>query len=80
MFIKMIKKIRGDKMYEELDNLLSEEILIDSWYDDGFIIAQNIMNNFSDTDWKRLSEEVLNKDINWQKKLVYCLDNQIIQE
>lgn len=37
-------------MYRELDNLLSEESTIDSWYDDGFLIAQNIMNDFSKDD------------------------------
>lgn len=67
-------------MYRELDNLLSEEATIDSWYDDGFLIAQNIMNDFSRNDWEKLSNNVLNKDLEWQKKLVYCLDNQIIQE
>ena len=67
-------------MYRELDNLLSEEATVDSWYDDGFLIAQNIMNDFSRNDWKKLSDDVLNKSLEWQKKLVYCLDNQIIQE
>lgn len=67
-------------MYRELDKLLSEESTIDSWYDDGFLIAQNIMNDFSGNDWEKLSNDVLNKDLEWQKKLVYCLDNQIIQE
>ena len=67
-------------MYRELDNLLSEESTIDSWYDDGFLIAQNIMNDFSGNDWEKLFNDVLNKDLEWQKKLVYCLDNQIIQE
>ncbi len=67
-------------MYSELDNLLSKEVTIDSWYDDGFLIAQDIMNKFSNADWIKLSEEVLNKDLKWQKKLVYCLDNQLIEE
>lgn len=67
-------------MYRELDNLLSKESTIDSWYDDGFLIAQSIMNDFSENDWKNLSLNVLNKSLEWQKKLVYCLDNQIIQE
>ena len=67
-------------MYKELDDLLSEESSIDSWYDDGFLIAQSIMNDFSENDWKNLSLNVLNKSLEWQKKLVYCLDNQIIQE
>ena len=67
-------------MYKELDDLLSEESSIDSWYDDGFLIAQSIMNDFSENDWKNLSLNVLSKSLEWQKKLVYCLDNQIIQE
>ena len=37
-------------MYRELDNLLSEESTVDSWYDDGFLIAQSIMNDFSKDD------------------------------
>ncbi len=67
-------------MYLELDELLSQETTVDSWYDDGFIIAQSIMNDFISDDWKKLSENVLTKDIEWQKKLVYCLDNMRIQE
>lgn len=30
-------------MYEELDCLLSQQTTDDAWYDDGFVIAQNIM-------------------------------------
>lgn len=67
-------------MYNELDELLLEEITVDSWYDDGFSIAQDILNQFSNDDWQELSNEVLKKDLDWQKKLVYCIDNQVIEE
>lgn len=67
-------------MYNELDDLLSEQAVIDSWYDDGFLIAQDIMDEFTNDDWQQLSEEVLKKDLEWQKKIVYCLDNRLIQE
>lgn len=67
-------------MYKELDKLLLEETTVDSWYDDGFSIAQDILKQFSSDDWEELNNEVLNKDLDWQKKLVYCLDNQIIEE
>ncbi|SHJ41790.1 hypothetical protein SAMN05444401_2951 [Clostridium amylolyticum] len=67
-------------MYNELDELLLEETTVDSWYDDGFSIAQDILNQFSNGDWQELSNEVLKKDLDWQKKLVYCLDNQVIEE
>ena len=67
-------------MYNELDELLSEETTVDSWYDDGFSIAQDILNQFSSYDWQELLNEVLSKDLDWQKKLVYCIDNQSIEE
>jgi len=67
-------------MYKELDKLLLEETTVDSWYDDGFSIAQDILKQFSGDDWEKLYNEVLNKDLDWQKKLVYCVDNQIIEE
>ena len=67
-------------MYNELDELLLEETTVDSWYDDGFSIAQDILKQFSGDDWNKLCNEVLNKDLDWQKKLVYCLDNQVIEE
>lgn len=67
-------------MYNELDELLLEETTVDSWYDDGFSIAQDILNQFSSDDWQELLNEVLNKDLDWQKKLVYCIDNQGIEE
>ncbi|WP_252238069.1 hypothetical protein [Clostridium sp. VAP51] len=67
-------------MYKELDKLLLEETTVDSWYDDGFSIVQDILKQFSSDDWNKLYNEVLNKDLDWQKKLVYCLDNQVIEE
>lgn len=67
-------------MYNELNELLNEDVTSDSWYDDGYLIAQDIMNQFSDNDWNILNKEILNKDIEWQKKLIYAIDNQIIKE
>lgn len=67
-------------MYTELNSLLEQNVTDDAWYVDGFLVAQDIMNNFVAEDWKRLGEEVLSKDIEWQKKLAYCIDNQLIEE
>jgi len=67
-------------MYKELDKFLSEETTIDSWYDEGFSIAQDMLSQFSENDWKELSYCVLSKPLEWQKKLIYCLDNEIIDE
>lgn len=67
-------------MYTELDNLLKQNVTDDAWYDDGFLIAQDILNDFTNDDWHKLSEEVLSKDIEWQKKIAYCIDNQLMEE
>jgi hypothetical protein len=67
-------------MYNELDKFLLEDVTIDSWYDDGFSIAQEMLSQFSASDWEELSRQVLTKPLEWQKKLIYCLDNEIIAE
>ncbi|MHA6487589.1 hypothetical protein [Bacillus cabrialesii] len=62
-------------MYRELDNLLSAETTEDSWYDDGCIIASDILSDFRGDDWGKLKNEALTKPLEWQKKLAYCMDN-----
>lgn len=63
-------------MFRELDNLLSADTTVDSWYDDGCLIASEILSDFSLNDWEELSNQVLNKPIEWQRKIAYCLDNE----
>ena len=67
-------------MYIKLDKFLLEDVTLDSWYDDGFSIAQEMLSQFSPSDWVELSRQVLTKPLEWQKKLIYCLDNEIIAE
>ncbi|MDO8227315.1 hypothetical protein [Bacillus cabrialesii] len=62
-------------MYRELDNLLSAETTEDSWYDDGCIIASDILSDFRADDWGKLKNAALTKPLEWQKKLAYCMDN-----
>ncbi|MEK3826105.1 MULTISPECIES: hypothetical protein [Paenibacillus] len=62
-------------MYQQLDNLLYAETTVDSWYDDGCVIATEILEDFKLGDWDILSREVLSKPLSWQKKLAYCLDS-----
>jgi hypothetical protein len=63
-------------MYKELDNLLSADTTVDSWYDDGCVIASEMLSEFNPSDWADLSNQVHNKPIEWQRKLAYCLDNE----
>ncbi|MEK5238787.1 hypothetical protein NST99_24125 [Paenibacillus sp. FSL L8-0470] len=63
-------------MYKELDNLLSADTSVDSWYDVGCVIASEMLSEFNSSDWVELSNQVQNKPIEWQRKLAYCLDNE----
>lgn len=63
-------------MYKELDNLLSADTSVDSWYDDGCVIASAMLSEFNPSDWVELSNQVHHKPIEWQRKLAYCLDNE----
>ena len=65
-------------MYTELDELLEQNTTIDAWYDDGFLIARSILNDFSQNDWNMLKNNILNKDLEWQKRLAYSISNKII--
>ncbi|WP_035437916.1 hypothetical protein [Bacillus sp. UNC322MFChir4.1] len=62
-------------MYRELDDLLSANTTEDAWYDDGCIIASEILLEFSQKDWEELASKALTKPIEWQKKLAYCMDS-----
>lgn len=59
----------GGTMFEELDRLLSKEISDDSWYDDGCLIAEDMMLKFSMRIGKdypvRLPIEALHGRRNW---------------
>lgn len=64
-------------MYSDLDDLLSQDTTIDAWYDDGFLIARDILNDFSENDWNMLNNSLMSKDLEWQKKLAYAISNKI---
>ncbi|WP_024347008.1 hypothetical protein [Lacrimispora indolis] len=62
-------------MYNEFDKYLLGYFTDDYWYDEGFSIAREMLSEFSDDDWLKLQDELMEKDIDWQKKLAYCIDN-----
>lgn len=62
-------------MYNELDKYLLGYLPMDYWYDEGVDIAREIISDFEECDWKMLLEEISNKDIEWKKKIAYCLYN-----
>lgn len=61
-------------MFNELDEFISYNTTTDYWYDEGFCYAQEFLEDFSVDDWKKLSDIILSKDLEYQKKIVYCFD------
>ena len=65
----------NEKMYNELDEYLSDDFIPNYWYDEGVDIAREIISGFKEYDWKMLLEEISKKDIEWKKRIAYCLYN-----
>ncbi|PEA39349.1 hypothetical protein [Bacillus wiedmannii] len=64
-------------MYEELNEILSENSSEDSWYDDGFMYAQELLNDFTDKDWRKLFQSINDKNDKWKIRLAYCIDDDL---
>ncbi|HDR8178647.1 hypothetical protein [Bacillus cereus] len=64
-------------MYEELNEILSENSSEDSWYDDGFMYAQELLNDFTDKDWGKLFQSINEKNDKWKIRLAYCIDDDL---
>lgn len=62
-------------MYNQLNEVLSQNSSDDYFYDDEFMYIQELMNKFVEKDWVLLKKEVKSKNIEWQRKLAYCIDN-----
>nr|WP_211184579.1 hypothetical protein [Paenibacillus lemnae] len=44
----------------------------DYWYDVGINDALMLLEQFSELDWKVLMDNIIDKSIEWQKRVVYC--------
>lgn len=64
-------------MFEEFDKYIlefaTEDFALDYWYDEGSDIAEDMLCEFEDSDWKKLLEKVPKRTIEWQKRLAYCM-------
>ena len=64
-------------MFDEFDKYISkfavENFAVDYWYDEGVVIAENMLCEFEENDWKALLETVSERTVEWQKRLVYCM-------
>lgn len=64
-------------MFDEFDKYISEfaveDFAVDYWYDEGVDIAEKMICEFEDNDWKTLLETVPKRTREWQKRLAYCM-------
>ena len=61
---------------EDLDNLLSQNCSIDSWYDEGFSFAQTLLDTFTDDNWNNVISLAMVRDVDWNKRVVYCINGK----
>lgn len=66
--------------YEQFDEfiiLMSEaNASEDYWYDVGVDEAMYLLERFSDEDWEWLQKNITNKSVLWQKRVVYCFEEE----
>ena len=67
-------------MFDEFDKYIFEfaveDFAVDYWYDEGVDIAENMLCEFKENDWKTLLEAVSERTIEWQKRVAYCMHDK----
>ncbi|MBC1286224.1 hypothetical protein [Listeria booriae] len=57
----------------ELDEFLGSKMNSNSWYDEGFSFAQEMLESFNNADWEQLKMETPAKSLEWKSRLAYCV-------
>lgn len=67
-------------MFDEFDKYIFEftveNFAVDYWYDEGVDIAENMLCEFRENDWKILLGVVSERTIEWQKRVAYCMHDK----
>lgn len=67
-------------MFDEFDKYIlafaSEDFSADYWYDEGADIAEKMLSEFGEDDWKTLFETVSARNTEWKKRLAYCMHDE----
>lgn len=67
-------------MFDEFDKYIfefaGEDFAVDYWYDEGAEIAENMLCEFEENDWKMLLEVVPERPLEWKKRLAYCMHDK----
>lgn len=65
-------------MFEKLDSYLLDFINEDSsedfWYDYAYMQAQELLNNFIQSDWEEMYKHIDAKSDLWKIRVAYCVD------
>lgn len=66
-------------MFEELDRYIKEfeadDFAADYWYDEGVLIAEDMLQKFESNDWESLIQVLPKRTIGWKRRLAYCLND-----
>ncbi|MCC3380626.1 hypothetical protein ACFQ5D_23720 [Paenibacillus farraposensis] len=66
--------------YEQFDKLITEmsgeNASDDYWYDVGVNDAMTLLEKFSEIDWELLGKNIMDKSLEWQKRVVYCFEEE----
>lgn len=55
------------KLDEYLKDFEMDDYALDYWYDEGFSIAQDMLAQFKEIDWKMLKIQMQYCDLGWKK-------------
>ncbi len=61
-------------MYEKVDAVLSENSADNYFYDDEFLYVQQLLSEFTNSDWENLTRRLKDKDDKYKIRLAYCID------
>jgi hypothetical protein len=66
--------------YKEFDEWITEMSVEhasdDYWYDVGVTDATMLLEKFSEFDWELFSKHIIDKPLEWQKRVIYCFEEE----
>ncbi|WP_233449026.1 hypothetical protein [Listeria cossartiae] len=61
-------------MYKKANEVLTDNSSDNYFFDDEFIYVRELLNKFTEDDWKSLIQELKSKDDKYKIRLAYCID------
>ncbi|MBC1371820.1 hypothetical protein HB847_05505 [Listeria booriae] len=61
-------------MYKKVDEVLSENSSDNYFFDDEFMYVRELLNDFTEKDWKYLIRYLRSKEDKYKIRLAYCID------